>query len=213
MQCFKIFWSEVKCADVRWSEAVGGLNGVMPNKRVVKCSWVKFKWQEVKCSEAEWSVVKWSDGLSNSVSNIIRIYANHMMFSCLYGFFVYHILSYSFGSILYHCIYVRMFCMLLFNSVNYVISIFVYLICIVMFMYSCCYVCSVLCILFFYVLFVCICVLYCTVLYCTVLLPPGFNPIAVNKYINVFRVSILCIAPPWRWPYEWSKHVEGIHCV
>ena len=26
-------------------------------------------------------------------------------------------------------------------------------------------------------------VLYCTVLYCTVLLPPGDNPIAVNKYI------------------------------
>jgi hypothetical protein len=27
-------------------------------------------------------------------------------------------------------------------------------------------------------------VLYCTVLYCTVLLPPGVNPIAVNKYVH-----------------------------
>jgi len=25
----------------------------------------------------------------------------------------------------------------------------------------------------------------CTVLYCTVLLPPGDNPIAANKYINI----------------------------
>jgi len=27
---------------------VGNLNGVKPNKRVVKCSWVKFRWEEVK---------------------------------------------------------------------------------------------------------------------------------------------------------------------
>ena len=38
----------------------------------------------------------------------------------LYGFFVYHILSYYFVSILYHCIYVCMFCILLFNFANYV---------------------------------------------------------------------------------------------
>jgi hypothetical protein len=43
--------------------------------------------------------------------------------------------------------------------------------------YSYCYVCSVLCILFH-------CVVLCTVcVYCTVLLLPGGNPIAVNKYI------------------------------
>jgi len=29
---------------------VGNLNGVKPNEKVVKCSWVKFKWGEVKCS-------------------------------------------------------------------------------------------------------------------------------------------------------------------
>jgi hypothetical protein len=33
-------WSEVKCSDVRWNEAVGNLNGVKPNERVVKCSQV-----------------------------------------------------------------------------------------------------------------------------------------------------------------------------
>jgi len=44
-------WSEVKCSDVRWNRAVGNLNGVKPNERVVKCSWVKFKWEEVKCSK------------------------------------------------------------------------------------------------------------------------------------------------------------------
>jgi len=39
---------------------------------------------------------------------------------CLYGCFVYHIFSYSSGSILYYCIHGCMFCMLMFNSVNYV---------------------------------------------------------------------------------------------
>jgi hypothetical protein len=75
-------WSEVKCSDVRWSGAVGNLNGIKRNERVVKCSWLKFKWKEVKCrqcSEVElsvvgWNVVKRSEGLSNRVSNIIRRY-------------------------------------------------------------------------------------------------------------------------------------------
>ena len=79
-----------------------------------------------------------------------------------------------------------------------------------MFIYSYCYVCSILCVRFivsFCVLSVCKCVLYCTVLYCpvlyctvqyctvlyctvlycTVLLPPGDNPIAVNKYIISYQ--------------------------
>jgi len=51
---------------------------------------------------------------------------------------------------------------------------------IVVFMYSYYYVCAVLCILFH-------CVVLCTVCMqmCTVLLPTGVNPIAVNKYINI----------------------------
>jgi len=51
-----------------------------------------------------------------------------------------------------------------------------------MFMYSYCYVCSVLCILFRYVVLCIVCVQMCTVL-----LPPGVNPIAVNKYINQYQ--------------------------
>ena len=38
----------------RGNRAVGNLNGVKPNERIVKCSWLKFKWEEVnfkKCSE------------------------------------------------------------------------------------------------------------------------------------------------------------------
>jgi hypothetical protein len=30
---------------------VGHLNGVKPNERVLKWSWVKFKWEEVKCQQ------------------------------------------------------------------------------------------------------------------------------------------------------------------
>jgi hypothetical protein len=54
-------------------------------------------------------------------------------------------------------------------------------------MYSYCYVCSILCILF-----------HCFVLYmvcmsmCTVLLPPGVNPITVNKYIKSYHINKCC---------------------
>jgi len=66
-------------------------------------------------------VLKWSKRLNNGVYIIIRRYRDHMKFACcLYARFVYHILSYSYGSILYHCIYGCMFCMHLFNFVNFV---------------------------------------------------------------------------------------------
>ena len=68
------------------------------------------------------SVGKWSEGVSNRVSFIIRSYE----VCCLYGCFVYHILSYSFVSIFYRCIYGCMFCMLLFYFVNYVFYCYVY---------------------------------------------------------------------------------------
>ena len=48
-----------------------------------------------------------------------------------------------------------------------------------MFMYSYCYVCSVLCILFHCVVLRTVCVSMCTVL-----LPPGVNPTTVDKYIK-----------------------------
>ena len=65
------------------------------------------------------SVVRWSKGLNNRVSTIIRkdIY-NEVC--CLYGCFVHHVLSYHFASILYRCIYDCMFCVPVFNFVNYV---------------------------------------------------------------------------------------------
>jgi hypothetical protein len=89
---------------------------------------------------------------------------DHVRVRCFYGCFVYHILSYSFGSNFYYCICGRKFCMLLFNFVNYVflssclcILIFMYYYFYV-FMYSYCYVCSVLCILFHCVVLRIICV-------------------------------------------------------
>ena len=76
---------------------------------------------------------------------------------CLYGFFFYHILSYSFGSIsFYHFIYGCMFCMLMFIFVNYVFLLL--RLCILIFMYI---LFRVFCfIVLFCVLFVCKCELY-----------------------------------------------------
>jgi hypothetical protein len=73
-------------------------------------------------------------------------------------FFVYHILLYSFGYILYHLRYGCMFCILLFNCVNYVFLLLCLCILIVMYVPF-----RVFCfIVLFCVLFVCKCVLdYC----------------------------------------------------
>jgi hypothetical protein len=54
---------------------------------------------------------------------------------------------------------------------------------IVMFMYSYCYVCNILCILFHCVVLFIVCVKMCNLL-----LPPGVNPIAVNKCININNI-------------------------
>jgi hypothetical protein len=107
------------------------------------------KWSDDKCSE-----VMCSEGLSNRVSNIIRIYIyiyiSYEVF-CLYGFFIYHILSFSFGYIFYHFIYGCMFSVLLFNCINYVLFIVMYVI-----------FCVFCLIVLFCVLFVCKCVMcYC----------------------------------------------------
>jgi len=75
---------------------------------------------------------------------------------CLYDYFVYHILLYSFDSILYHFMYGRMFCRFLFNVVNYVFLFLCLCILIVMYVPFCVFCFIVL----FCVLFVCKCVLY-----------------------------------------------------
>jgi hypothetical protein len=89
-------------------------------------------------------------------------YTDHMKFAAYtyYGCFVYHILSYSFGSILYHCIYDCMFCMLLhfvyaFLLLCILISVFMYSLVIYVPFYVFCF------IVLFCVLFACKCVLYC----------------------------------------------------
>ena len=93
--------------------------------------------------------------LSNRVSIIIRRYRSYEVF-CLYGCFVYDTLSYSFGSNLCHCIYGFMFCMLLFDFINYVFLLL--RVRVVMFMYSYCYVSSVLGILLHCVILCIVCV-------------------------------------------------------
>ena len=106
------------------------------------------------------SVVKWSEGLSNRVSSIIRRYVDHMRFLLIW-LFTKHIFSYFFGSILYR-IYGCMFCMLLFNSVNYAFLLLCYVflllcLCILIVLYV---LFGVLCFFVFCVLFVHKCVLY-----------------------------------------------------
>ena len=62
-------------------------------------------------------VMKWSLGLSNRVSIIIRRYRDYMRFAvCMAASFITFL--YSFGSFLNHRIYGCMFCMLLFNLVE-----------------------------------------------------------------------------------------------
>ena len=82
---------------------------------------------------------------------------------CFYGCFVYHILSYSFRSIFYHFIYGCMFCMLLFQFVNYILFLLCILIvmCILIVIYITYIPLWVFCfIVLFCVLLVCKCLLY-----------------------------------------------------
>jgi hypothetical protein len=98
------------------------------------------------------SVTKWSEGLSNAVSIIIRRYIDH-----IWLFLLSHFFPYSSVSILYYCIYSCKFCMLLFNFVKYIFL----LLCNVFFCSfknSYCYVCSVLGIPFHCVVLCIVCV-------------------------------------------------------
>ena len=58
--------------------------------------------------------MKWSEGFIKKVSIFIRRYVDHVRFAAYMAVSSITFFSYSFGSILYHCIYGCMFCMILF---------------------------------------------------------------------------------------------------
>jgi hypothetical protein len=97
------------------------------------------------------------------VSIIIIRYRDHMKFYCFF-----HILLVLWCNFIYGC----MFCMLLFNLVKYVFLLLCYV-----FLLSCMFR-SRYCVSLS-------CSVYCLYVNVYLLLPPGVNPIAVNKYIDI----------------------------
>jgi hypothetical protein len=74
--------------------------------------------------------VKWSEGLSNRFSTIIRRYTDHMRLTAYMAVFFYHILSYSFGSIfiiVFMVVCFVCFCLILQIMYFYYVNVFLLL--------------------------------------------------------------------------------------
>jgi hypothetical protein len=139
-------------------------------------------------SEISTSVVKWSEGLSNTVSTIIRKRSLLHIWLFLLSLFLNF-----FGSLLYLCVYGSMFCMLLFNFVNYA---FLFLHYVLVFLILCLYIFLLLNMFYSgYSVSLC-CSVYCFYVdvYCTTV--TGFQP---NYSSHIYHII----------SYQYIRRFEG----
>jgi hypothetical protein len=144
-----------KCGEAKWEGSEVEMRGSEVSTNVVK-------WSEVWLGEVQWSVTV--TGCLTLLEDIQVIWSLLLMWLFLlshsFMFFWFHFYQFIRGCI---------FCIILFNFVN------------------CVFLLLRLCILFVMYVMFCIFYFHCVVLYvtvCTVLLPPGVNTVAFNKYIK-----------------------------